>query len=246
MDGELGRSFRAAQGGATILVVGAPDRADSGLTAALAGAGYIVRDTGRLAAAYASMAALPPALVILDGPVEGADLASLCRALFDRTPCPILAIDQGADMIDRVLALELGADDVLSRPLHDRELIARVKALLRRGARPARTQAEDTGRGSCWTLNPISRELAAPGCRGVMLTPSEQSLLATFLRMPGRPLSGIDNPVTGLSENQLRTYVLRLRRKLKAAGFETHAIRSLRTRGYLFDETLAGRVQIAA
>lgn len=162
-------------------------------------------------------------LVILDVMLPGMDGLELCRRVRAKSKVPILFLSARADEIDRVLGLELGGDDYLTKPFSPRELVARVKAVLRRvhdGAEPEEKRRLTHGEVS------IDQERHEVRCKGtlVSLTPTELGLLAALIERPGVVLSrgqlmqraySYDNLVT---ERTIDTHVRRIRAKFRDAG----------------------------
>jgi DNA-binding response OmpR family regulator len=187
--------------------------------------------------ALAAARAQPPDLVVLDWMLPRMDGLEVCRRLRTESVVPILMLTARAEEMDRVVGLEVGADDYLTKPFSVRELLARVRALLRRveldrGTAPAAQIAQPAPR-----MPPVQPALQAGPLRVDLtersatlrgspldLTPKEFDLLALLVRNPGRAFSreylvetvwGYD--ATG-SDRTVDTHVLRLRRKLGAVG----------------------------
>lgn len=164
-------------------------------------------------------------LVVLDVMLPGLDGLEVCRRVRATSKVPILFLSARSDEIDRVLGLELGGDDYLVKPFSPRELVARVKAVLRRaeasGAEPEPKRRKLThGR---ITIDPERHEVAW-GTALVDLTPTEFGLLSALLERPGVVLSrgqlmqraySYDNLVT---ERTIDTHVRRIRAKFRAVG----------------------------
>lgn len=163
-------------------------------------------------------------LVILDVMLPGLDGLELCRRIRADSKVPILFLSARGDEIDRVLGLELGGDDYLTKPFSPRELVARVKAVLRRvtGQDTEEPRNKRIHHGTV-TVDPERHEVYA-GEEAVALTPTELGLLAALLERPGVVLSRgqlmqrayrYDNLVT---ERTIDTHVRRIRAKFRAAG----------------------------
>ena len=171
-----------------------------------------------------------PDLVILDWMLPELDGLAVLREIRQRAPTPVLMLTARGEEVDRVLGLELGADDYLTKPFSVRELLARVRALLRREERLR--EAIETDRAdaderpiACGPieLDPVRHAVSVRG-RPIELSPQEFELLALLLRHPGRAFSrsylldvvwGVE-AVTG--DRSVDNTVLRLRRKLGEAG----------------------------
>lgn len=208
------------------------------------------KDGGEL---FAVLDAGPPSLVTLDLRLGGEDGLELARQVRMRHNTPIVMISGKGDMIDRVVGLELGADDYISKPFHLREVLARVRAVLRRydasGEAPAVsvTPAGKAGarhRFGDWLLDVTRRELTRAGAR-CDLTTAEFNLLEIFVGRPGRVLSrdnlmdllkGIEwSPVDRTIDN----LVGRLRKKIEAQPDAPELIKTVRGVGYVFTGDVA-------
>lgn len=177
-----------------------------------------------------------PALIVLDLMLPGMDGLTLCRELRKETDVPILILTARKEVADRVVALELGADDYLAKPFSPRELVARVKAILRRtltaGTRPARL-----------VRGPIVMDLGARrvkvGERELELSFRQFELLRLFLENPGQVLTRdlILEKIWGLDfEGDYRTidvHIFNLRSKLKEV-LSQDCIETVRGVGYRF------------
>jgi DNA-binding response OmpR family regulator len=183
-------------------------------------------------------------LLVLDLRMPGEDGLEVARRLrAESAGLPIIILTGVKDEADRVMGLELGADDYLTKPFSPRELLARIRALLRR-SRAQQTvadglQALRAYRFAGWELNVRLRRLASGG-RSVPLTNTEFNLLAAFLAAPQRVLSR--DQLLGMSrlhddevyDRSIDTQVARLRKKLDAPGAGTTLIRTERGAGYVF------------
>ena len=200
-------------------------------------AGYTADVFGDGAVALDALRRDPPALVVLDLMLPGLDGLSLCRALrADANPAladlPVVMVTARVEEIDRLLGLEAGADDYLCKPFSPRELVARIKAILRRAGRPAPVVAVDTA----------ARRIAVHG-KALDLTPTEYGILAALARRPGQVFSRAQlldlaregNASLDVTDRAIDTHVKNLRRKLDAALPVVDAIRSIYGLGYRFD-----------
>jgi two-component system phosphate regulon response regulator PhoB len=187
--------------------------------------------------ALAAVRAAKPDLVVLDLMLPGMDGLEVCRRLrADTTALPIIMLTAKADEVDRVVGLELGADDYVVKPFSPKELVARVRAVLRR-TRPAE-EARPLSAGGI-TLDPARHQVTVAGAP-VALTPKEFELLQTLMESAGRVLSRehLLNRVWGYAradEIESRTvdvHVRRLRAKLGAGGAR---ITTVKTIGYRFE-----------
>ena len=209
------------------------------------GEGYRVSEAGSGAEAVKLLATGSFELVTLDLNLPDSDGLTVGREIRARSEVPIIMVTGKGDTIDRVVGLELGADDYITKPFHVREVLARVRAVLRRagGIQPAAPGAagEDeqlTFEG--WVLNVAKRELTSPAGESCELTTSEFDLLKAFATHPKRVLSrdqimdllrGHDwNPV----DRSIDNLVVRLRRKIEADPERPRLIKTVRGAGYTF------------
>lgn len=181
-------------------------------------------------------------LIILDMAIPGEDSLGLVRRIRAVADYPLIMTSACCDEMDRIVGLELGADDYLQKPINSRELLARIRAVLRRYNIPMREQG---GSGPVsfnfgpFSLDTLSRVLMRHG-REVPLTPGEFALLTVFVRNPHRPLSrdelmeltkGYDRSPLDRSVDML---VARLRRKIEPDSTDPKYIRTLWGTGYFF------------
>ena len=204
--------------------------------------GYSVLQVFDGTAALDAIAIDEPDLVILDIMLPGVDGLQVCRLVRQRSIVPILMLTARAEEIDRVLGLEVGADDYLTKPFSMRELTARVRAILRR-VEMMRAKAEPE-QATVLTvaglrLDPTSHEVTLEN-RPVELTPKEFALLYQLVRHPGRVFSRayLLDEIWGYSaeayDRTVDTHVYRLRQKLGAESELTSRIVSVRGIGYKF------------
>jgi len=150
--------------------------------------GFRVKTASDGEAALACVAALHPALVVLDVMLPKLDGFEVCKRLRQRDdPAAILMLTARDDDVDKILGLELGADDYLTKPFNPRELVARVKAILRRGERAARPDAAPIQLGDL-IVDPAARE-ARLGARPLDLRTQEFDLLLALVESHGRVLT---------------------------------------------------------
>jgi len=184
-------------------------------------------------------------LLVLDLRLPGEDGMEIARKLRqDVAGLPIIMLTGRRDEADRVMGLELGADDYLTKPFSPRELLARIRALLRR-SRLQQTVAEvlqkvRAYRFAGWELNVRLRRLTSPKGETVLLTNAEFNLLAAFLAAPQRVLSR--DRLISLSrlhndevyDRSIDSQIARLRRKIEPRGEKVGLIRTERGAGYVF------------
>jgi two-component system OmpR family response regulator len=185
-------------------------------------------------------------LILLDVMLPGASGLDLLRRLRERGfRVPVLMLTARGEETDRVLGLELGADDYVGKPFAPRELVARVRALLRRAASAEEAAAPaDASRRVAfagWTLDTARRELVSPDGAAVDLSGAEYDLLMAFLEHPGRVLSreqllevGKRRVGTDPFDRTIDVQVSRLRRKIEPEEGSPPLIKTVRGAGYVF------------
>jgi two-component system OmpR family response regulator len=195
-----------------------------------------------------ALAAKPASLVVLDLMLPGEDGLSLCRQLRERSQVPVLMLTAKGDPVDRIIGLEMGADDYLAKPFDPRELLARIRSILRRAkALPADTEINvpESFSFSGWRLVTRERDLRAPDGVVVPLSGAEYRLLLIFLQNPNAVLSRdqLSNFTFGHDadplERTIDMQVSRLRERLRDAAREPAIIKTVRGKGYV----LAVRVE---
>ncbi len=222
-DADLRQMVADYLGGYDLRVTGAPD-------------GSAMRD---------AMAREVVDLVLLDLKLPSEDGMTLARELRETSNIPIIILTGRKDDVDRIMGLELGADDYLTKPFNLRELLARIRAILRRTqAHPAMAgegRAPQAFRFGAWELDLRSRRLTSNDGERVELTHAEFALLAAFLGAPERILSreqllelsrGNDENVF---DRSIDVQILRLRRKIESDPSRPKLIRTERGAGYFFN-----------
>ena len=185
-------------------------------------------------------------IVVLDLRLAGEDGMQLARKLRDTSEIPIIIVSGRLDEADRVMGLELGADDYITKPFSSRELLARVRAVLRRyktaaEVLPARNEKRRAYRFAGWELNLRTRRLTGPDSKRVELSNGEFSLLEAFCAAPQRVLSR--EQLLDLSrlhnaevyDRSIDVQILRLRRKIEPNPSRPQYIKTERGAGYIFD-----------
>ncbi|MGY3444823.1 MULTISPECIES: response regulator [unclassified Bradyrhizobium] len=180
-------------------------------------------------------------LILLDVMLPGEDGLSICRRLRTSSSIPIIMVTARSEDIDRILGLELGADDYVTKPFNSREVVARIRALLRRvesGSASRSRPRPMTFAG--WRINPTTRELHDPAGVRITLTGAEFDLLLTFCRNPGRVLSReqlIEQAFGGLIasvERSVDVHISRIRQKIEPDPKDRSMIKTVRLGGYQF------------
>jgi DNA-binding response OmpR family regulator len=184
-------------------------------------------------------------LVVLDLRLPEEDGMLLARKLRENSAVPIIIVTGKGEEADRVMGLELGADDYITKPFSPRELLARIRAVLRRyqtarDLMPARDEGRRAYRFAGWELNLLTRRLVAPDGRRVEITNGEFSLLQALCAAPQRVLSR--DQLLELSrlhgaevyDRSIDVQILRLRRKIESNPSEPEFIKTERGAGYVF------------
>ncbi len=181
-------------------------------------------------------------LVVLDLMLPGEDGLMLCRDLRARSNLPVLMLTARGTEVDRIIGLEMGADDYLAKPFNPRELLARIKSILRRAqSLPPNLAAEDivTLRFSDWTLDVAARHLVAPDGLVVPLSGAEYRLLRVFLDHAQCVLSRdqllelANGREAILFDRSIDVLVGRLRKRLRDDGREPQLVKTVRGEGYV-------------
>jgi two-component system, OmpR family, response regulator len=235
-------AMTAAQSKATVMVVDDDPALGTMITEYLSGQGLKTINVKTGQEFLRSYEKTAPDLVVLDLQLETEDGLDVLRELRDRSDVPvIITTGHRKDEIDRVVGLELGADDYLTKPFGLRELLARIRAILRRHASDysrRRTNGVSYHFGG-WRLQPKLRHLFDPAGNQVPLTKGELTLLIAFLDAPQRVLSREQlQHATRIHEDifdrSIDVQILRLRRKLEADSSSPHFIVTERGLGYIF------------
>ncbi len=181
-------------------------------------------------------------LIILDIMMPGDDGMSLCRQLRASSSVPIIMLTAISEDVERILGLEMGADDYLSKPFNPRELLARIKAILRRSqAQVPNETPEDyqTYQFANWTLDKISRRLVSPEQLEISLSSGEYNLLLAFVERPQQVLSRdqlldlTKNRTAGPFDRSIDIQISRLRHKLEEDPKNPTIIKTVRGGGYV-------------
>jgi two-component system response regulator BaeR len=195
-------------------------------------AGYRAQVIGNGSAALAALRSAVPDIVVLDLMLPGLDGLALCRELRRFSEVPVIMVTARVEEVDRLLGLETGADDYLCKPFSPRELMARIKVILRRtqaGAKMSAVQVDEAG-----------RRIAANG-QWLDLTPSEFAILAGMVRRPGQVFSRAQlldlarNDSLDVADRAIDSHIKNLRRKLAQHLPDLDLIHSIYGLGYRFD-----------
>ena len=181
-----------------------------------------------------------PDAVMLDVMLPGEDGLALCRELRASSPLPVIMLSARSGDIDRIVGIEMGADDYLGKPFNPRELLARLKALLRRSRAPGDPRGDSHRvRFAGWTLDLAARHLVDPGGVLVSLSGGEFRLLAVFVEHANRVLDrnllmdlALGREATPF-DRSIDVQVSRLRQRLRDDGREPRIIKTVRNSGYV-------------
>ncbi|TDX82208.1 two-component system OmpR family response regulator [Neorhizobium sp. R1-B] len=183
----------------------------------------------------------PYDLIILDVMLPGEDGLSICRKVRAEKTIPIILLTALGEEVDRIVGLEVGADDYVTKPFSPREVVARVRSLLRRASYGfIKNSGHQKLRFDGWQLDPMRRQLHDPSHARVALTTTELDLLLAFCRNPGRVItreellslthSGLAGPI----ERSIDVHISRLRQKIEANPREPALLQTVRLGGYMF------------
>ncbi len=217
----------------------------------LQGRGYRVTQVHSGRALMALMQDDPPALVLLDLGLPGEDGLAIARQLRERWRCGLVIVTGRGDAVDKVVGLEVGADDYVTKPFDLRELLARITAVLRRTSMSTSTAAPEASAASAaaarprlqfsgWELDVAARTLSGAEGGEVTLTAGEFDLLCAFAQHPGRVLSRdflleqTRGREAGPFDRTIDVQVGRLRKKLGDESESSRIIKSVRGAGYVF------------
>ena len=205
--------------------------------------GYRVTAVGDGKAMWAAFEETRPDILVLDVMLPGTDGLTLCRNVRARSGIPIIMLTARGEETDRIVGLEMGADDYLPKPFSPRELLARIKSVLRRARTlPDNLQPEAARRirFAGWTLDIATRNLLSPAGVVVALSGTEFKLLRIFLAHPNRVLNRDQLIDLMLSrdaspfDRSIDVQVSRLRHRLDEDAKEPAIIKTVRGEGYVF------------
>jgi len=233
---------RAAQGSEQILVVDDDPGIRVLISDFLGHHGYQVETAADAVEMDRALGRRAADLVVLDLMLPGENGLSICRRLGGRGGPAVIMLSAMGEETDRIVGLEVGADDYVAKPCNPRELLARVRAVLRR-RREGPALAGSLG-AACefagWRLDLVRRDLTSPTGVAVNLSSGEFSLLRAFVEHPGRVLTRdqlLDfarGPQSDAFDRAIDVQISRLRRKLEDGGEAHELIQTIRNEGYLF------------
>lgn len=227
---------------AHILVVDDDARIRQMLTRYFEGEGYSVSTATDGAEIETCLKRLEIDIILLDLALPGGkDGIDIVREIRSRSDIPIMMITGRTDVIDRIIGIEIGADDYIAKPFHLREVHARLKSILRRRKPPeVNAPARDRIRFEGWVLDLAGRQLQSPDGENVELTSGEFDMLQAFVQHAGRVLTRdflMDSTRARPLESFDRTIdaqISRLRRKIEADTKLPRLIKTVRGAGYMF------------
>jgi len=201
--------------------------------------GFVVSQAEDAAKARSALLDDAPDLVLLDVMMPGEDGLSLCRHLTEAKQLPVILLTARGEATDRIVGLEIGADDYVVKPFEPRELVARIRSVLRRAAKSAPVQEEDSPyEFEGWLLDPLKRRLTDPEGTVVPISSAEFRLLVAFLTHPrqvldrDRLLDMVQGREAHLFDRAVDNQVSRLRRKIEVDSRDPKLIQTVWGGGY--------------
>lgn len=207
----------------------------------LTGQGFAVVEAESAAIARSRVLEQRPDLVLLDIMMPGEDGLSLCRHLVEAQDIPVILLTAKGEATDRIIGLEIGADDYVVKPFEPRELVARIRTVLRRASKGEQASAPETDLFYAfedWQLDPLKRRLIDPEGTMVALTTAEFRLLRALLDHPqqvmdrDRLLDIVQGREAHLFDRAIDNQISRLRRKIEIDSRKPQLIQTVRGGGY--------------
>ncbi len=206
----------------------------------LTGQGFVVDEASSAAEARSLLLQETPHLALLDIMMPGEDGLSLCRHLVDSKNMPVILLTAKGEAMDRIIGLEIGADDYVVKPFEPRELVARIKSVLRRANKSGSAPQDDSlYEFEGWKLDPVKRRLTDPQDAVVAISAAEFRLLSAFLTHPrqvldrDRLLDMVQGREAHLFDRAVDNQVSRLRRKIEDDTSDPRLIQTVRGGGYV-------------
>jgi two-component system OmpR family response regulator len=202
--------------------------------------GFVVRQAEDAAKARSALIEETPDLVLLDVMMPGEDGLSLCRHLTEAKNIPVILLTARGEATDRIVGLEIGADDYVVKPFEPRELVARIRSVLRRASKASAAAPEEDAlyEFEGWQLDPLKRRLTDPEGTVVPLSSAEFRLLVAFLTHPrqvldrDRLLDMVQGREAHLFDRAVDNQVSRLRRKMETDSRDPKLIQTVWGGGY--------------
>ena len=235
----------------TILLVDDEASLREPLAEYLSGQGFAVCEAESAAAARSVLAQKPVDLALVDIMMPGEDGLSLCRHRVEARSLPVILLTARGEAMDRIVGLEIGADDYVAKPFEPRELVARIRSVLRRveKAGPAGEAGDDDDEAAYrfegWQLDPLKRRLTDPDGTLIPISTAEFRLLRAFCDHPrqvldrDRLLDMVQGREAHLFDRAVDNQVSRLRRKIEADSRNPHFIQTVRGGGYRLSADVA-------
>ena len=205
----------------------------------LTGQGFAVSEADSAAAARSLLLVETPDIALLDIMMPGEDGLSLCRHLVESRAMPVILLTARGEATDRIVGLEIGADDYVTKPFEPRELVARIRSVLRRVDRQAKPQSSEFHFAfDGWTLDPLKHRLTDPEGALVPLSTAEFRMLKAFCEHPGqvldrdRLLDIVQGREAHMFDRAVDNQISRLRRKIEADSRNPEYIQTVRGGGY--------------
>ena len=246
--GMTARQADREAGGAGSVIVSAPTRLllvddeptlREPLAEYLTRQGFVVRQAEDASKARSLLLEYTPDLVLLDIMMPGEDGLSLCRHLTETKNLPVILLTAKGEPMDRIVGLEIGADDYVAKPFEPRELVARIRSVLRRSAKLPPVAEEDAlFEFDGWKLDPLKRKLTDPRGAVVPISSAEFRLLVAFLTHPRQVLDRdqlldmVQGREAHLFDRAVDNQVSRLRRKMEEDSREPKLIQTVWGGGY--------------
>jgi two-component system OmpR family response regulator len=202
--------------------------------------GFVVSQAASAAEARSLIREDAPDLVLLDIMMPGEDGLSLCRHLVEAKAIPTIFLTAKGEATDRIVGLEIGADDYVVKPFEPRELVARIRSVLRRAARGAQPGENELFEFEGWKLDPLKRRLIDAEGAVVAISSVEFRLLMAFLEHPrqvldrDRLLDMVQGREAHLFDRAVDNQVSRLRRKIEVDSRNPQLIQTVWGGGYMF------------
>jgi len=202
--------------------------------------GFLVTGAASAAEARSRLREDKPNIVLLDIMMPGEDGLSLCRHLVESRAIPVILLTARGEATDRIVGLEIGADDYVVKPFEPRELVARIRSVLRRAGRAAKPPVENEAlEFEGWRLDPLKRRLTDPEGAAVAISSVEFRLLMAFLEHPrqvldrDRLLDMVQGREAHLFDRAVDNQVSRLRRKIEVDSRNPQIIQTVWGGGYM-------------
>ncbi|MBS7669741.1 response regulator transcription factor [Croceicoccus sp. 1NDH52] len=236
-----------------ILLVDDEEALRDPLASYLAKQGFAVRQAESAAIARTMLRDEPADLVLLDIMMPGEDGLSLCRHLVETQKTPVILLTARGEATDRIVGLEIGADDYVVKPFEPRELVARIRSVLRRATRAeAVPSLEQDYMFEGWRLDPLKRRLSDPEGAVVAISSAEFRLLRAFLDHPrqvldrDRLLDMVQGREAHLFDRSVDNAISRLRRKVEEDRTDPQLILTVRGGGYMLAADVSRVDSVAA